>query len=246
MKFINAVLPSRCPLSGEIVAAPGTLSPAAWSSLAFISAPFCDICGVPFAFAPPKGAEEEGDGRGSLICAPCLAARPSYARARAALIYNDASREMILRFKHGDQLHLVVAMLPWLRQAGADLWGEADVILPVPLHRWRLFRRRYNQAAVMAKAVARDAGLKYLPGSLARIRATPPQGYLKAAERRANVQSAFCVPPRRAETIKGKRVILIDDVYTTGSTVSECTKTLLDAGAAEVSVLCLARVVKGL
>lgn len=234
-KLIDAVLPPRCPFTGEIVDSQGTVSPAAWARLSFITDPQCHACGFPFEFAVPKGSAEN-------LCAACLFERPAYDRARAALVYNDASRDFILGFKHGDQMHSVVAMLPWLKQAGADILPEADMIVPVPLHRWRLLRRRYNQAAVMGGALAREAGKIFMADALVRTRATPTQGRLKAKERAANVKRAFALHPRRSVT--GKNIVLIDDVYTTGATVGECVKVLLKAGATSVNVLTLARVVK--
>ena len=235
--LINIILPPRCPFTGEIVDSPGTVSPTAWGGLSFIADPFCYACGFPFEFAVPKGSAEN-------LCAGCLAQRPEFHRARAALVYNDASRDFILGFKHGDQTHAVVAMVPWLRNAGAELWDGADVIVPVPLHRWRLLRRRYNQAALMGDAIGKATGTRFIADGLMRTRATQTQGHLNAAARRKNVKSAFGVHPKRLAHIRGKNVVLIDDVYTTGSTVRECARALLHAGAAEVSVLTLARVVK--
>lgn len=234
-KLIDAVLPPRCPFTGEIVDSAGTISPSAWAALSFIAAPYCDACGFPFEFAVPKGG-------GETLCAACLSDRPAYKHARAALVYNDASRDFILGFKHGDQIHSVVAMVPWLKQAGADLLADADVIIPVPLHRWRLLRRRYNQAAVIGRALAKACGKTFLPDALTRTRATPTQGHLKARERAQNVKRAFAVHPKR--NLAGKKVLLVDDVYTTGATINECVKVLLKAGVAGVSVLTLARVVK--
>lgn len=237
MKMIDTVLPPRCPFTGEIVDSQGKVSAEAWKNLSFITDPLCHACGFPFEFAVLSGSIEN-------LCAGCLADRPEFSSARAALVYNDASRDFILGFKHGDQTHGVTAMVPWLRNAGAALFAKADLIVPVPLHRWRLLRRRYNQAALIGKAVAKDAGLRVVTDGLIRTRATPTQGHLNARERRKNVSRAFTVPANRIEKIKGQRVILIDDVYTTGATVRESTKALLRAGAADVCVLTLARVVK--
>ncbi len=234
-KLIDVVLPPRCPFTGEIVDSAGTVSPSAWAALSFIAAPYCDACGFPFEFAVPKGS-------GETLCAACLSDRPPYKHARAALVYNDASRDFILGFKHGDQIHSVVAMVPWLKQAGADILADADIIVPVPLHRWRLLRRRYNQAAIIGRAIAKECGKNFVPDALTRTRATPAQGHLKAKERAQNVKRAFALHPARS--VSGKKIVLVDDVYTTGATVNECVKVLLRAGAAEVSILTLARVVK--
>lgn len=236
-RLLDMVLPPRCPFTGEIVDLQGTISPAAWAELSFITAPFCHACGFPFEFAVPAGSSEN-------LCAACLFDRPEFTKARAALVYNDASRDIILGFKHGDRVHAVVPMVPWLRNAGAELLGEADVIVPVPLHRWRLIRRRYNQAAVMGQFLAKSTGVGFVADGLIRNRATQSQGHMNAKERHKNVKKAFAVHPKRTGQIKGKKIILIDDVYTTGATVRECVRALLDGGAAEVSVLTLARVIK--
>lgn len=236
--IIDLILPPRCPLTGESVDFQGGISPQAWAGLSFISAPFCHGCGFPFEFALPK---EQAD---HALCPSCLIARPEFGAARAALVYNDASRDLILKFKHADQIQAAVCMMPWLKSAGAEFWDKADVIIPVPLHRWRLLRRRYNQAAIMGQFLSRQVNIPCAVDVLIRRRATVTQGHLRSKERAQNVSAAFDVPPKRKPLIAGKRIVLIDDVYTTGATVRECTKALLAAGAAEVNVLCLARVVR--
>jgi ComF family protein len=234
-RFIDAVLPPRCPFTGEVVDSQGTVSPKAWAALSFITAPYCHACGFPFEFTVPAGSTEA-------LCAGCLAKRPDYSKARAALVYNDASRDFILGFKHGDRIHSVVPMIPWLKQAGADVLPDTDIIIPVPLHRWRLLRRRYNQAAIIGQALAKETGKTFIADGLIRTRATPTQGHLKAKERAQNVKKAFSLHPRR--NVAGKKILLIDDVYTTGATVRECVKILIKAGATEVNILTLARVVR--
>jgi ComF family protein len=237
LAIIDIILPSRCILTGEQVDFQGTVSPKAWADLSFITAPFCHACGFPFDFEVTRAEEA--------LCAACLKDRPPFESARSALIYNDASRDFILAFKHGDRTHAVVTMAPWLKMAGAEFWEQEDVvIMPVPLHRWRLLRRRYNQAALMAKILGKVTGKKVLLDVLRRVRATPTQGHLKANERAQNVKKAFAVLENRYHLIQGKSIVLVDDVYTTGSTVKECTQALLEAGASKVFVLTLARVVK--
>lgn len=164
--------------------------------------------------------------------------------ARSALVYNDASRDFILGFKHGDRTHAVVPMIPWLKNAGVDLWGEVELIVPVPLHRWRLLGRRYNQAALMGYALAKDIGVPFIPDALLRTRPTQSQGRMKAHEREKNVKKAFSLHPKRKDKMKDRNILLIDDVFTTGSTVKECVRVLLEGGAASVSILTLARVVR--
>ncbi|MGB0720576.1 MAG: ComF family protein, partial [Bdellovibrionales bacterium] len=231
---LDTILPPRCVVSGDLVEGQGMLAPKIWAGLDFIASPFCVKCGEPFAF------EVEGD----LHCTACLDHPPPYETARAALAYNDSSRDLVLGFKHADQTHAVKAFVPWLKLAGADMLAEADALIPVPLHRWRLLKRRYNQAAIMATALSRETGLPVLYDALLRTRATPAQGHMDRDKRAKNVRKAFAVHPKYADAIKGKTLILIDDVYTTGSTVKECTKVLLKSGAARVHILTLARVTK--
>lgn len=235
--LIDAILPPRCVFTGNLVDSQGMITPEAWTKLNFISTPYCHNCGSPFEFMPSG----KGD---ALKCAACLTDQPEYSMARTALAYDDASRSFILGFKHGDRTESVVTMVPWLKAAGADFWDTADMIVPVPLHRWRLLRRRYNQAALMGQAIARAMEKSFCPDALLRTRATPSQGHLKADERRKNVKSAFALHPKRREMIRNKKIVLVDDVYTTGSTVRECARVLKTGGAKEVFVLTLARVVK--
>ena len=235
-RMVDFVLPPRCVVSGAIVDGPGMVAPEVWQSFRFISDPYCACCGTPFDFA--------AEGRDGALCVACLEKRPPYDRARAALAYDDASREIILRFKHADQTHAARVFIPWLRQAGRELIAPTDVIVPVPLHRYRLLKRRYNQAALLAQALAKDTGLPCLPGALHRHRATPAQGHMDSEARRKNVRGAFAVRPAARAALAGKRVLLVDDVYTTGATVAECAKTLLKADAAAVDVLAVARVVR--
>ena len=237
MKGIDLILPPRCIVSGDIVSAQGMLSPATWQGLRFISAPFCAQCGVPFEFDSALGVEE------GARCAVCLDHPPPFARARAALVYDDASRDIILKFKHADHLHAVPTLVPMMMRVAAEMMVEADLIVPVPLHRWRLLRRRYNQAALLAIGLARAVEKPCLPDGLIRTRSTPPQGHKRAKDRAANVRRAFAVNVRH--DVRGLKLLLVDDVYTTGSTLRECTETLLAAGADRVDVLTIARVLKG-
>jgi ComF family protein len=231
---VDVILPPRCVVTGDAVERQGMIAPAAWQALDFIAEPFCALCGLPFDFEADAGA----------LCVECLDERPPFASARAALKYNDASRALILGFKHADKTHIVRAFVPWLRRIGGSTLESADYILPVPLHYWRLVSRRYNQSALMAEALAQETKIPYWSGALKRIRATPSQGHLGYDERAKNVRGAFALHARYAEKIKGKNIILVDDVYTTGSTVRECAKALLKSGAGQVHVLALARVVR--
>ncbi|HYB10194.1 MAG TPA: ComF family protein [Alphaproteobacteria bacterium] len=150
----------------------------------------------------------------------------------------------MLGFKHGDRLHGAPAYGRWMARAGAMLLADASVIAPVPLHWTRLFRRRYNQSALLARVLAEISGVPFAPDLLVRHRRTPPQGRLSAVERRRNMRGAFALNKRFAMRIGGRRVLLVDDVFTTGATVNACAGVLLEAGAEDVDVLTLARVVR--
>ncbi|MEZ5815169.1 MAG: ComF family protein [Alphaproteobacteria bacterium] len=232
MRSVDTVLPPRCILTGERVERQGMLDPGAWVQIEFIARPICRQCGFPFEFEVEQGA----------LCAACIDRPPPFEKLRSVMKYNDASRKMILGFKHGDQTHAVKAFVPWLEKAGAELLEDADVLIPVPLHRWRLLARRYNQSAILAHSLSKTTKIPVAVHALKRVRSTPSQGYLKAAQRHKNVKRAFALNPK--SDVKGKVIVLIDDVYTTGATVKECTKTLLKGGAKKVHVLTLARVVR--
>jgi len=223
-------LPPLCPATGQPVDSHGMVTPDYWASLRFIRKPHCPRCAIPYPF------EMEGE---DLICAACLDNPPRFERARAALVYDDASRTLILRFKHGDQLQAVRTLVPWMIQAGNDILAQSDVIMPVPLHRWRLLKRRYNQAGLLVQALGRHLNKPVSLDGLLRIRATPPQGHQTRKDRADNVKKAFAVNPRYDVT--GKTIVLVDDVMTTGATLNECADALLSAGAKLVDVLVVAR-----
>lgn len=235
---VNLLLPPRCPLSGEVVDKPGMVSAESWAKLLFISSPYCFGCGLPFE-VNVQGVELE------TLCGNCLVASKPYRRARSVLVYNDDSRKLILAFKHGDQTHLTLSFGPWLHSYGGEVLAEADALVPVPLHWMRLVKRRYNQSALLAEDLRRRTGIPHWPDVLRRERNTPTQGHQNAAERHANVQGAFSLNPAYQEKIRGKNLVLLDDVLTTGATVEECARILLKEGARQVDVLTVARVVKG-
>lgn len=231
---LNALLPPRCLSCGAGVAATGSLCAACWGGLTFLAPPLCAACGFPFDYDLGPAA----------LCAGCSREPPAYDRARAVLRYDEASRGLLLRFKHGDRTEGAPAYGQWLSRAGAELIDAAEAVLPVPLHRWRLFSRRYNQSALLAQALGRASGLPVLPDALRRTRNTPSQGRLSIAARQRNVAGAFAVDPRARARLEGRRVLLVDDVLTTGATVEACARSLKRAGAAGVDVLTLARVVR--
>ncbi len=234
-KGLDIILPPRCPVTGELVGHQGAVAPGAWANLQFIIDPFCKKCGIPFGF---------GEGESEIECMACIETPPNFDSARAAMIYDDASRDLILGFKHGDKTFMAPSFIPWLIRAGGAMLEEADYLIPVPLHRTRLFVRRYNQAALIADELKKETKIQHLPMALKRIRATPSQGHLKTEERRKNVKKAFALNPKYEPTIKGKAIILIDDVYTTGATVQECCKVLKKSGVSHVHVLTISRVLK--
>ena len=214
----------------------GTLCASCWEHIDFLGQPLCHACGLPFEF--DHGAET--------LCGVCARERPVFGRARAVMRYNEHSRDLILGFKHGDRTFAAPAFARWMVRAAAGLINDADLVVPVPLHRLRLWRRRYNQAALLALIIAKLAGKQAVPDLLVRKRATPSQGRLSPPQRRANVRGAFAVRPQRRARLIDKRVLLVDDVMTTGATVSASARVLLRAGAAAVDVVTLARVVRPL
>ena len=231
-KLFDVLLPPLCLACDMRVATHGTVCQNCWSQIHFIAAPYCFGCGAPFD-APV------GEGQ---ICAPCLTYSPVFSAARAAMIYDDVSKRLILGFKHGDRTHMASAMAQWMQRAGQEYWNDADVLVPVPLHRWRLFKRRYNQAAMLAQHVGQGTGKPVWVDGLLRQRPTPTQGHMSREERQKNVKGAFTVNPRYRQAMSGKNVILVDDVLTTGATLNECSRVLLEVNANSVRVLTLARV----
>ncbi|HJT43400.1 MAG TPA: ComF family protein [Rhizomicrobium sp.] len=204
-----------------------------WSGIVFLDGPCCGCCGHPF------GVALDGDN----LCAACLTRPPAFDSARAIFVYDEKSRGAILALKHADRLDLVPGFAHWLKRTGQALLDGSDMVVPVPLHAFRLWRRRYNQSAELARRLARERQLVYAPSALVRARATASQGVMASAKaRRRNVLGAFKVP--KPATVAGKRVLLLDDVLTTGATAEACARALKRAGAARVDVLVLARVVK--
>jgi ComF family protein len=204
----------------------------AWVKIAFLDAPVCDGCGAPQAYDAGPGAR----------CPACLSRQRAFDRVRAAVTYDDASRDLILKLKRADRTDLAGLFALWLSRAARDLIEDADAVIPVPLHATRLMGRRFNQAAEIARPLARRAGLTYLPDVLIRRRDTKSQGGRSASGRRRNVQGAFAVPPRARAKIAGKRILLVDDVLTTGATAEGCARVLKAAGASAVHVAAVARV----
>jgi ComF family protein len=232
---LDFLYPPLCIGCRAQVGEPGSLCAACWQNIDFLDGPACQCCGLPFDLDPGSDT----------LCAACLAAPPSFDRARAVMRYDEKSRGPILALKHSDRLDLAPGFARWLDRAGRSLLDEADVIVPVPLHRMRLWSRRYNQAAELARGIGALSAKPVEPLALRRIRATPSQGAMPSAKaRRRNMRGAFQVPPDRQAAVKGRAVLLIDDVLTTGATADACARALKRAGVIKVSVLALARVVR--
>ena len=232
--MVDAVLPPRCLACGEGLGGPGALCSSCWSGIDYIAGPVCACCGLPFEF-------DEG---GEVLCGNCLRLPPAFQRARSVMRYNDASKGLVLAFKHGDRTDGAPTYGSWLARAGAELLDEIDLIVPVPLHQRRLFARRYNQSALLAQALGRECGVEAAVDLLRRTKATPSLGGLSAIARHNAVRGAFKVSERWKPVLRGARLLLIDDVFTTGATVDACAKTLVRVGASSVDVLTLARVVR--
>jgi ComF family protein len=230
---LDTALPPLCASCRAPLGNPGGLCPACWSQISFIAPPYCDRLGIPFVYDPGPG----------ILSMEAIADPPAYNRARAAVRYDDVARDLVHRLKYGDRLDLATTMGRWMARAGRELTAEADALLPVPLHWRRLWGRRFNQAAALAKVVAAAGGPPVLTGALKRVRATPQQVGLTRSERAVNVQGAFAVTPDGKAAVHGKRLILVDDVLTSGATVDACARALLRAGAGNVDVLVFARVV---
>lgn len=232
-RVLDHVWPALCANCDEPVEAPG-LCPACWERIAFVGAPQCDVCGVPLPFGEA----------GHAVCADCTRRRPPYARARAAFVYDEDSRPMILAFKHADRTDLAPVLATLMRRPASTLLADADFVAPVPLHWRRLLSRRYNQAALLAKRLASGSEARYVGDLLTRPKPTGSQGGKSRSGRARNVQHAFRVPARHQAALRDRRVLLVDDVFTTGATAEACTRALLRGGAAAVDVVTLARVVQ--
>jgi ComF family protein len=231
---LDFLVPPHCGVCDSPVEVHGQMCPHCFGRTSFISPPLCLRCGVPFV-----SAEQGGDDG---LCEPCRQHPPLFRQARAALRYDDQGRRLILPLKHADRLELAVVLAPMLVRAGQELLERADVLVPVPLHRHRLFRRKYNQAAELARAVGRLARKPTLPDGLQRTRRTAPLEHKSPGERARELAGAVQVRPGRRIRIAGQTVLLVDDVLTSRATANACAAVLLAAGARAVDVLVAARV----
>ncbi len=229
------LFPPVCPGCRKQVREPGTLCPACWPEIRFIEPPLCQVLGTPFAF-------EVGD---QAVSPAAIADPPPFARARAAVAYAGVARQLVQNLKYSDRTDLAPWMARWMARAGAELLRDADIVVPVPLHRRRFFTRQFNQSAELARNVAVFSNVQFEPSALARVKSTRQQVGLLAKERAANVKGAFAVPDQQRIEVAGRNVLLVDDVFTTGATVRAATKALLKAGARQVDVLTFALALPG-
>jgi ComF family protein len=235
---LDFALPPRCPACGTIVSDPHRFCLGCWSKLTFLGEPCCVRCGLPFDYGSPGDQAE---------CAACLADPPRFERLRAAVAYGEVARKVALKLKYGGRpgvaetlARFMARHLPSVDQAG----GPSRLLVPVPLHRWRIWKRGYNQAALIASALSRRTGIELGVDLLQRVKATPPLKAMSRRERALAVSGAFKVRERDKPALAGRRIILVDDVFTSGATGDACVRALKRAGAAEVEVICWARVIR--
>lgn len=230
---VDIVYPPSCIACQAATGEAQALCPACWGEMRFIERPYCERLGTPFPV-------DLGDG---MVSPTAIADPPVFARARAVCRFDGTARELVHRLKYGDRTDLALTMGRMMAQAGREILAEADLIVPVPLHRFRLWTRRFNQAAALAQVVAHRSGIPLAPLALARVKRTRQQVGLTRAQRADNLQGAFKVPPAARPQIEGRRILLVDDVLTTGATGNAAARALLRGGARSVDILTFARVV---
>ena len=232
--FINEIIPPRC-ISCKIITQDDTsFCSKCWEKIDFISNPQCHICSEPFELSVEK----------EVICPNCIKTRPLYNMARSALAYNENSRNMIIEFKYYNKTHTVDIFAKWMMINGQEVIENSDIIVPVPLHKMRILKRRYNQSALLANALGRLSKLPVRIDLLSRIKNTPPQSELSFNSRKNNVSNAFKTNKKKCADIEGKNICLVDDVMTTGATVESCARVMLEAGAKNVNVLTIGKTIK--
>jgi ComF family protein len=234
--FLNILLPPRCFGCGGATLEHHTLCSSCWKNCSFLSSPWCALCGWPFPYETPEQS----------VCPHCHRLPPLFVQCRSALAYDAASRRFILKFKQGDGTYLAPALAKLILRVGCDILSQTDILIPVPLHWKRLFWRQYNQASLLSHHLSHLTKVPTRTNILLRHKSTPKQGHQSRKDRHANVRGAFNVSSPKVPLIEGKRLTLVDDVFTTGATLNECVRVLLAHGAKEVRILTLARVIKPL
>lgn len=233
--LLDLVYPPSCLACRKAVAAHGALCAECWRDIAFIERPYCERLGAPFA---------QDFGQPGLISPEAAAHPPVFKRARAVARYDgDVARSLAHRLKYHDRLELAEPIGRWMARAGAEILDEADLLVPIPLHRLRLVARRFNQSAELARVISRGCGAPVEAQTLLRVKPTAPQVGLSRAQRAVNLSGAFQIDPERAAQLEGRNVVLIDDVLTTGATANAAARALLRAGAAQVDLLVFAQAV---
>jgi len=232
-RIADLLLPPQCFGCGARVERAGALCGGCWGRIQFIEKPLCPVLGIPFPY-------DAGDG---LLSAEAIANPPPYGRARAVARFDDMARQLVHALKYGDRMECAPLMGAWMARAGAELLADAELIVPVPLYRSRLWRRQYNQSALLAREIGRRGEVPVELDLLRRIRATRAQTGLSAGERARNVAGAFRIRPGHEGAVRGRHVLLVDDVFTTGATAGACCRALMKGGAGAVDVLVFARVV---
>lgn len=237
-QLLDILLPPKCLNCAKRVESPHAICPDCWKDIHFISDPKCTVCGYPFGVEMSSEIGLTGKNE----CATCFQTERAYTKAISAIRYDDESRKMIIGFKHNDRLEYAQFFVNLLKIAGQNIFDECDIIVPVPLHRKRLLNRRYNQSAVLSRLLARELFIEHEPEALKRTKNTPPQQGNKN-KRHLNVRGAFSIKSKFENKIREKRVLLIDDVYTTGATVEYCARALRRAGAEKIFVATVFRTV---
>lgn len=232
---LHLIYPPQCLSCGGLVGSDFGLCPDCWRDAPFCTGLVCDACGTPLP------GEDDGT---AVHCDDCLTLGRPWRRGRAAMLYSGTGRKLVLAMKHADRTDLARPAADWLMRAAGPILQPDMLVAPVPLHWWRLFRRRYNQAALLSAGLARRAALDHCPDLLARARHTGSQDGRGRDGRFANVQGVFRVPQRHRARIAGRHVLLVDDVMTSGATLAACAEAALSAGARAVSVCVMARVAK--
>jgi ComF family protein len=246
--LLNFVMPPLCPITDLKVQKKGELHPEGWQALDFISEPFCAACGLPFELSATTKVSKES------LCGACaapddapfaLTGPRSFNSLRAVARYDEPSAKLVLALKNSDRMDIAPVLAGLMTGPGKQMLAQCDFLIPVPLHRGRLWSRRFNQSAEIARHICRNnlSNKKLLPGLLRRIKPTPQQKGLSADQRRRNVQGAFDLAPKSKINLKGKNIVLVDDVLTTGATMKACARVLRKAGAAQVHGLVFARVI---